>query len=98
MTSKGMPNAIMERKSVPKTKVCKDLDTRTYVLAYQSWTDSKVLEHLRLGTAKVRDVLGPELPITDKEIEDSLWHYYYDIDKTVNYLLSMTQQTVIPVA
>ena len=43
----------------------------------------------------MRDVLGPEVPITDREIEDSLWHYYYDIDKTVHYLLSMTLQTVI---
>lgn len=50
---------------------------------------------MRLGTAEVREVLGPEVSITDKEIEDSLWHYYYDIDKTVNYLLSTTYQTII---
>lgn len=74
---------------MPKTKVCRDSEMRTYVPDCQSGTDSKAIEHLRQGTAKVRDVLGPELPITDKEIEDSLWHYYYDIDKTVNYLLSM---------
>ena len=47
-----------------------------------------VSEQLRLGTAKVRDVLGPGVSIPDREIEDSLWHYYYDVDKTVNYLLS----------
>ena len=47
-----------------------------------------LLEQLRLGTIKVRDILGEDAGITDKEIEDSLWHYYYDIDKTVNYLLS----------
>ncbi|KAK3175119.1 hypothetical protein OEA41_002365 [Lepraria neglecta] len=45
-------------------------------------------EQLRLGTIKVRDILGEDAGIPDKEIEDSLWHYYYDIDKTVNYLLS----------
>lgn len=53
-------------------------------------------EHLRLGTAKVRDVLGPEVSITDTEIEDSLWHYYYDIDKTVNYLLSQRTNSQTP--
>lgn len=52
-------------------------------------------EQLRLGTAKVRDVLGNELSLTDEEIEDSLWHYYYDIEKTVNYLLS--QKTFPPI-
>lgn len=46
------------------------------------------LEQLRLGTIKVRDILGEDAGMTDKKIEDSLWHYYYDIDKTVNYLLS----------
>lgn len=25
--------------------------------------------------------------VSDKDIEDSLWHYYYDVEKTVNYLL-----------
>lgn len=63
---------------------------RTRVPACEPKTDSDVLEHLRLGTAKVRDVLGPEVSITDREIEDSLWHYYYDVDKTVNYLISTT--------
>ncbi len=46
------------------------------------------LEQLRLGTIKVRNVLGDDVPFTDREIQDSLWHYYYDIAKTVNYLLS----------
>jgi elongation factor 1 alpha-like protein len=26
-------------------------------------------------------------PITEKQIRDSLWHYYYDVDKTIAYLL-----------
>lgn len=45
-------------------------------------------EQLRTGTVEVRNVLGDDVPVTNKEIEDSLWHYYYDIDKTVKYLLS----------
>lgn len=24
--------------------------------------------------------------ITDKQIQEALWHYYYDIDKSVSYL------------
>ena len=46
------------------------------------------IEQLRQGTAKVREVLGPDVLYTEKEIQDSLWHYYYDVGKTVNYLLS----------
>ncbi|KAK4691505.1 elongation factor 1 alpha-like protein, partial [Lecanoromycetidae sp. Uapishka_2] len=45
-------------------------------------------EQLRLGLIKVRDVLGPDVPVTNEEIEDSLWHYYYDVEKTVNYIIT----------
>ena len=65
------------------------LKIRNWVRANLPKTDSAVLEQLSLGTAEVRDVLGPDISITDKEIEDSLWHYYYDVDKTVNYLLGI---------
>ncbi|KAL9034795.1 MAG: hypothetical protein Q9214_006884, partial [Letrouitia sp. 1 TL-2023] len=44
-------------------------------------------EQLRLGTIKVRNVLGQDIEATDKDIEDSLWYYFYDVDKTVNYLI-----------
>jgi len=43
---------------------------------------------MRIGTAKVLEALGSSLSVSDKEIQDSLWHYYYDIDKTVSYLKS----------
>lgn len=46
------------------------------------------VEQMREGTMKVRDVLGPDIAVTDKEIQDALWHYYYDVAKTVTYLLS----------
>lgn len=26
--------------------------------------------------------------ITDKQIQESLWHYYYDIEKSVGYLIN----------
>ncbi|KAL2404080.1 HBS1-like protein [Exophiala dermatitidis] len=42
-------------------------------------------EQMRQGTIKVREALG-SFPATDEEIQDSLWHYYYDVAKTVSYL------------
>lgn len=46
-------------------------------------------EQLRVGTVQVRSRLGPGVVITDQEIQESLWYYYYDIEKTVNYIISM---------
>lgn len=45
-------------------------------------------ERLRQGTIVVREVLGAGLGISDAKIQESLWHYYYDVEKSVNYLLS----------
>ena len=45
-------------------------------------------EQLAAGTVAVRAELGDDFPATDKNIQDSLWHYYYDIAKTVAYLKS----------
>lgn len=44
---------------------------------------------MRVGTIAVR----AELPttashITDKQIQEALWHYYYDIEKSVGYLVN----------
>ena len=57
-----------------------DDDVDDYEGGYED--DSEMQESL----AKARAVLGPDF--TDTEIQDSLWHYYYDVEKTVNYLLS----------
>ena len=49
-----------------------------------------VKEQLDDGKTEVRSILGTEgIVVTDAEIEESLWHYYYDVDKTVNYLRGM---------
>ena len=41
------------------------------------------------GTIDVRASLGPAgSNITTAQIEESLWHYYYDLDKTVTYLVT----------
>lgn len=50
-------------------------------------------EKLRVGTAQVRTALGHGFPsISDKEIQDTLWHYYYDVAKSVTYLKSRLSQ------
>jgi elongation factor 1 alpha-like protein len=47
------------------------------------------IEKLRIGTAQVRSVLRQGFSsTTDKEIQDTLWHYYYDVSKSVGYLKS----------
>jgi hypothetical protein len=44
---------------------------------------------MRLGTIAVREALPPNTShITDKEIQESLWHYYYDVEKSVAYIVS----------
>ncbi len=44
---------------------------------------------LNEGTANVRAALGVEASkVTVAQIEEALWHYYYDVDKTVAYLTS----------
>jgi len=41
------------------------------------------------GKAAVREVLaGQASKVTTAQIEEALWHYYYDLDKTVAYLIS----------
>lgn len=41
------------------------------------------------GTADVIAALGSEASkVTKDQIEEALWHYYYDVDKSVTYLVS----------
>ena len=44
-------------------------------------------EKLRLGTLQVREALAG-VPASDSEIQDALWHYYYDVGKSVTYIKS----------
>jgi elongation factor 1 alpha-like protein len=44
-------------------------------------------EQMRIGTTRVREALGEfEAGITDAQIQEALWHYYYDVGKSVSYL------------
>src|ERR1700744_4305809 len=45
-------------------------------------------EQMRQGTITVRAALGAASSVTDSEIQEALWHYYYDIAKSVAYLKS----------
>ena len=46
---------------------------------------------LQNGVSEVRTILGPSVIVNERSIEDALWHYYYDVEKTVNYLLRKLQ-------
>ncbi|KAI0113296.1 P-loop containing nucleoside triphosphate hydrolase protein [Daldinia grandis] len=44
---------------------------------------------MNVGTAQVRTALGVESSkVTTKQIQDALWHYYYDVEKSVTYLMT----------
>ncbi|KAL8845569.1 MAG: hypothetical protein Q9176_000205 [Flavoplaca citrina] len=48
---------------------------------------------LQNGIREVRTILGPSVIVNERSIEDALWHYYYDVEKTVNYLLQQQAPT-----
>ncbi|KAJ9640515.1 hypothetical protein H2199_006054 [Coniosporium tulheliwenetii] len=41
------------------------------------------------GKAQVKKALGSSYSVSDKEIEEALWHYYYDVSKSVSYLKNL---------
>jgi elongation factor 1 alpha-like protein len=44
-------------------------------------------EQMREGTIRVREALGDVGDFTsDEQIQEALWHYYYNIEKSVSYL------------
>ncbi|KAI1626008.1 elongation factor EF-1 alpha subunit [Exophiala viscosa] len=53
-------------------------------------------EQMRLGAIKVREALGSAIPVSDKEIQETLWHYYYDVGKSVVYLKNQHKATPTP--
>ncbi|KAL8940544.1 MAG: hypothetical protein Q9216_002761 [Gyalolechia sp. 2 TL-2023] len=84
----------MSRHKLVKTMDLDDeldnFDGVDYEVDYDGGDDPVTAEdkaRLQQGLVEVRAVLGPSIPVSDKDIEDSLWHYYYDVEKTVNYLL-----------
>ncbi|CAG8609156.1 17331_t:CDS:10, partial [Cetraspora pellucida] len=45
------------------------------------------------GKIKVKSVIGQVEGITDKDIEDALWHYYFDTEQTINWLLDQVHKS-----
>ena len=44
---------------------------------------------MKLATEEVKAALSTQASkVTDTQIRDALWHYYYDVDKTVAYLIT----------
>lgn len=44
---------------------------------------------MEAGTTQVRQALGSQASkVTTAQIQEALWHYFYDIDKTVAYLVT----------
>ena len=39
------------------------------------------------AVAAVLDILGHDLSLSIKEIQDTVWYYYFDVEKSVDYLL-----------
>lgn len=56
-------------------------------------------EQMRTGTIRVREALGEfEAGISDAQIQEALWHYYYDVGKSVSYLKNKLGGTQTPKA
>ncbi len=51
-------------------------------------------QKMQQGTIKVREGLGTAYSVLDKDIQEALWHYYYDVGKSVSYLKS--KQPLLP--
>ncbi|KAF2275483.1 uncharacterized protein EI97DRAFT_502040 [Westerdykella ornata] len=43
-------------------------------------------EQLRQGTIMVKEALGSSVSVSDSQIQEALWHYYFDVGKSVTYL------------
>ncbi|KAF2193014.1 hypothetical protein K469DRAFT_693090 [Zopfia rhizophila CBS 207.26] len=43
-------------------------------------------EQMRIGAIKVKEALNSSITVSDSQIQEALWHYYYDVGKSVTYL------------
>lgn len=44
---------------------------------------------MQAGLAHIRSVVGSTSLISDEEIESTLWYYYFDKEKSVNWILGL---------
>ncbi|KAL2264661.1 hypothetical protein VTJ83DRAFT_7171 [Remersonia thermophila] len=74
----------------------RNLDYQDVLDEYEGYSDEEDdelspedRELMTQGTAAVQAALGVEASkVTVAQIEEALWHYYYDVDKSVAYLIS----------
>lgn len=48
-----------------------------------------IVERLQRGVDEVRSRLEGASFATDQEIRDALWNYFFDVDKSTSWLLSI---------
>lgn len=80
----GMPNVA--------SRPAKNFGLRQWWFWTMSLADTDV-EQLAIGAVKVRAILGDSPQISDFEIQEALWHYWFEVDKTVIFLKSKHLQS-----
>lgn len=43
-------------------------------------------QELENGLSHVRNIVGEDIGISDTEIKEALWYYYFDREETVNWV------------
>lgn len=49
--------------------------------------DPEQRAQMESGVESVQAMLGPDSPITETQIRDALWNFYFDIEESVTFLL-----------
>ena len=39
------------------------------------------------GVTSIRAILGENTPVTEQDIKEALWNYYFDVEQSVTFLL-----------
>lgn len=62
------------------------IDENNYSCGDETELSKEDQEKMRIGTIAVRADLPLSLNVSDAQIQESLWHTYYDVDRTVAFL------------
>lgn len=49
--------------------------------------DDEQRAQMESGLESVQTMLGPASPISEAQIKDALWNFYFDIEQSVTFLL-----------
>jgi hypothetical protein len=74
-------------------KVCSPSQSRT-TYSCRTELSEEDKQKLQAGYYAVRAALPADTTsqISDRQITDVLWHYYYDVEKSVNYLVGTVKK------